>query len=212
RELGDAPHRLEDRRLLARELEQIAVRRRDDDAAALFLFHRDGCAEEVVCLVPGRLRRREPERAHELRQEPELLEQLVVELAPALIVGERLVPVRRRVERVPADQHGTRGFLLPQPKQHVREPDERSRWAALGAGTSGAFAVTAIRAAPVCARGLNFFRSPFSRRVPSGNMTTTSPERTSSTAVRIASMSRSPRRTRKAPPAFRIGPRIGLKS
>ena len=63
----------------------------------------------------------------------------------------------------------------------------------IAAGTRGAFAVSAIRAAPVCGRAVRRFTSPFVCRVPSGNMTTISPSRTSSTAVRIASTSPSPR-------------------
>ena len=50
-----------------------------------------------------------------------------------------------------------------------------------------------------CQRASWRFRSPFLRRVPSGNMTTAWPCRRSSIAVPIASSSRSPRRTRNRP-------------
>ena len=45
-------------------------------------------------------------------------------------------------------------------------------------------------------------RSPFLRRVPSGKIATTSPSRASCTAVAIAPVSPSPRRTRNAPPSL----------
>ena len=35
------------------------------------------------------------------------------------------MPVRRDVERVPRDEHGSRALALPEAEQHVREPDER---------------------------------------------------------------------------------------
>src|SRR6185295_20053248 len=61
-ELGDASHRLQDRRAVARELEEIAIRRCDDDTVLLLLLPCDHGAEEVVGLVAGLLRVREPER------------------------------------------------------------------------------------------------------------------------------------------------------
>ena len=69
------------------------------------------------------------------------------------------------------------------------------------AGTSGTPASSAIRAAPVCARASYFFRIPFFRRVPSGNMTTMCPSRQSCAAVSSAAVSCSPRRTGNAPAA-----------
>ena len=71
----------------------------------------------------------------------------------------------------------------------------------IATGTSGTFASSAIRAAPVCARASYFFRSPFLRLVPSGNMTTMCPSRQSWVAVSIASRSACPRRTGNAPAA-----------
>ena len=72
-------------------------------------------------------------------------------------------------------------------------------------GTSGTPAARATRAAPVCGRALNFLTKPFSRRVPSGKIATTSPSRASLTAVSIAFSSPSPRLTLNAPPNLRIG-------
>ena len=178
-----------------------------------------------------------------------------VEHAPALVRGERLVPVRRNRERVPADEHRARLLGVVEPRQHVREADDRAGRAAAGAadrlrqpvvgavgervavhdeerlhsvprarrsrssggrsqrappcarrrrrgrparpagrrppaagrsavsrsvpaiaaGISGTPASRAIRAAPVCGRGPALPGRPFSRRVPSGKIATTSP-------------------------------------
>ena len=109
--------RLQDRRLLADELERVAVAARDEGLASPRLLERDPGREEVVRLVPGRLRGREAHRLDQLRRQVELLEQVVVELAPALVALERLVPVGRHGQRVPGDEHGTRLLLLPEPDE-----------------------------------------------------------------------------------------------
>ena len=67
------------------------------------------------------------------------------------------------------------------------------------AGTSGTPASSAIRAAPLCADASYFLRSPFRRRVPSGNIAITCPSRASCTAVSIAARSARPRFTLNAP-------------
>jgi len=82
----------------------------------------------------------------------------------------------------------------------------------IAAGTIGTSAASPTRAAPLCGRAANFFLTPFTRRVPSGNMATILPSLQSSTAASIASTSCSPRRTGKAPPARSGGPSSGLKS
>src|SRR5207249_4622012 len=125
RQLRDAANRLEYRRAVACELERVAVGGRDQRLAAALLLERDRGSEEVVGLVPGCLRVAEAERPDEHGQQVELFEQLLVEDAAALVPGERFVPVRRHVERVPADDHGARRFAVPQPQEHVREPDDR---------------------------------------------------------------------------------------
>ena len=94
---------------------------------------RGGRGEEVVRLVAGRLRRREAERRDERRQRVELLEQRVVELAPGLVAGQRLVPVGRHVERVPADDHRRRAARPPRAaagswrSRRARSPAARRR-------------------------------------------------------------------------------------
>src|SRR5205807_1989767 len=95
RQFGDSPYRLQDRRVLAGELESVAVGGRHESRAATALLDGDGSGEEVVRLVPGRLSVREPERGDELRELVELLDELRVELAPTLVGLERLVTVGR---------------------------------------------------------------------------------------------------------------------
>ena len=122
RQLGDALDRLQDHHPVGDELERIAVGGRHEHRAGPRL--RRG-SEEVVGLVARRLRRLEPERLDERRQEVELLEDRVLEDAARLVGGQRLVPVGGRVERVPADEHRLRLLGLPQPLQEPREADER---------------------------------------------------------------------------------------
>ena len=102
------PHRLQDGRPLGRKLERVAIAARHDRGPAARLLGGNGGGEEVVGLVARRLGVGEAARGDELRQDLELVDQLGIELAPALVIREGLVPVRRRVERVPADEHGAR--------------------------------------------------------------------------------------------------------
>ena len=104
---------LEHRRALADELEHVAVSARDERLAAACLLVRDRRGNEVVRLVAVALRDREAERRDELRGEVELLEQVLVEHAPALVGGQLDVAVRRHRERVPADDDGARATPPP---------------------------------------------------------------------------------------------------
>ena len=61
-----------------------------------------------------------------MRQDLELVDQFLIELPAALIVREEPLPVGRRTERVPADQHGARPFGLVQAQQEIGEPDDRA--------------------------------------------------------------------------------------
>ena len=125
-ELEHAAHGLEDRRPRRRELVGVAVGRDDEARAAPLLLRGGRRTEEVVGLVAGRARRAKAERLHELGQHRQLLEQGVVEHPSRLVAGKRLVPVRRRLERVPADDDRARLLGVPQAQQEVREADERS--------------------------------------------------------------------------------------
>ena len=131
RERAAAALRLEHRRPVADELEGVTVAARDQRASSPRLLERDACGEKVVRLVPLRLRGGEPHRLDELRRQVELLEQVVVELAPALVDGQRLVPVGRNRERVPADERRARLLLLPEPDEQVADAGEEAGRAAV---------------------------------------------------------------------------------
>src|SRR5215204_1007959 len=120
------PDRLQDGRPPGRKLERVAIAARHDGGPAARLLGGNGGGEEVVGLVARRLRIREAAGGDELRQNLELVDQLGIELAPALITREGLVPVRRSVERVPADDHGTGLFAKVEAEQEIREADDRA--------------------------------------------------------------------------------------
>ena len=130
---GGSPRlrRLEDRHALARELVRVAVGGGDEHGP---VGRRGRGGQEVVGLVARRLRGGEPERTRELRQQVELLEEVGVELAPALVARELLVAVRRRRRASPSRRPPRAGCSVSQSRSSiVREADERARRAALGA-------------------------------------------------------------------------------
>src|SRR6266545_6572452 len=99
---------MENRRVLTRELERVAVAARDEHVATARLLVRDRRGEKVVRLVARCLRAREPKCGAERRQQRELLDDRILELASRLVRGEGLVPVGRNLERVPRDEDGAR--------------------------------------------------------------------------------------------------------
>ena len=108
---------------LRRELKRVAVAARYDRRTTAPVFLRDRRRQKIVCLIAWRLRIGEPACRDELRQDVELIHQLGVKVATALVAFERPVAVGRRVERVPADQHGSRLLLLVEPQQEIRETE-----------------------------------------------------------------------------------------
>jgi hypothetical protein len=66
-------------------------------------FCRDGGGEEVVSLVTGFLGTGEAAGCDKLREDLQLLDQFVVELAAALIGRKQHLAVCRGAERVPTD-------------------------------------------------------------------------------------------------------------
>ena len=76
--------------------------------------------------------RLDPEEISEImsrvkREAATLVEQRVGEDPARLVAGERLVPVRRRLQGVPADDDAARLLCLPEPDEEVREADDRAR-------------------------------------------------------------------------------------
>src|SRR5262249_30559294 len=93
RDLADASGRLEDRHAVRGQLERVAVGGGDERLPTARGLVVGGGGQEVVRLVAGPLRDRKPERGDEVREQRQLLEQLVIELSSGLIAVERLVPV-----------------------------------------------------------------------------------------------------------------------
>ena len=120
-ERAAAPLRLQDRRLLARELERVAVAARDERITPSRLLVGDGRGEEVVGLVAVGLRDRESNRLAQLRGQVELLEQVGRELPATLVALECEVPVGGHGQRVPRDDHRPRRLLFPEPHEHVAD-------------------------------------------------------------------------------------------
>jgi hypothetical protein len=106
-------------------LKEIAIVGEDESIALAFLLGGHSRREEVVGLIPGALRPREAERFDELRQPVELVRELLGEIPPGLVLGQELVPVCRRANRVESDKNGARPLGFPGTKQHVHEPDDR---------------------------------------------------------------------------------------
>ena len=88
RERAAAALWLQDRRVLACELERVAVAARDERVTPLRLLLGDGRGKEVVGLVAIGLRDRESHRLAQLWGEIELLEQVGRELPAALVALE----------------------------------------------------------------------------------------------------------------------------
>ena len=124
-QLADAAHGLQDRDVVGRELEGVAVGGRDERRAATGALARDGGREEVVRLEARLLAAHDPGRRDERRQQRELVDDLGVELAARLVGREQLVAVGRNEERVPADDDGARLLGLPEAQEHRHEPDQR---------------------------------------------------------------------------------------
>src|SRR5262249_36187085 len=106
-------------RFLGGQLKRVAVAAGDQRAAAAPLFGGYGGGKEIIGLVASRLGVGEAAGGDKFRQRIELLDQVVVEFPSALIGGKLVVAIRRRVERIPRDQHGARLFLAVEPQQNI---------------------------------------------------------------------------------------------
>src|SRR5947209_14315769 len=120
-------HGMQNRRLLAGELERIAVAAGDDRApiAALF-FTRGRSSEEIVRFVTRRFGVNETAGGDEIREDIELLDQLFVEVPAALIIREQFLAVCRGAQRVPADEHRARALAFVESDEKIGEADDRA--------------------------------------------------------------------------------------
>jgi hypothetical protein len=101
-------------------------RRLRQHGAAPPLFGRNCGGKEVVGFVPRRLRIHKTACGDKFGQHVKLLEQFIIELAAALIGGELLVTVGRRVQRVPTHEHGARLLRPVELQQEIRKAKDRA--------------------------------------------------------------------------------------
>ena len=104
--------------LVRGELERVAVAAGDQHGTAAPLFGDSRRGEEIVGLETRALGVGKTAGGDEFRDQRELLDQIVVEFAAALIGGKCVMAIGRRLERVPADQHRARLFGALKPQQH----------------------------------------------------------------------------------------------
>src|SRR5262249_15737292 len=97
-----------------------------------------------VSLVTRSLGRCEAAGSHETGQNLELFDKFIVKDTPGLIACERLMPVGRFSERIPAHEDGTRAFGLVEPKEQIGEAEGRA--AALITSSANSFGQRVIRA------------------------------------------------------------------
>jgi hypothetical protein len=76
---------------------------------------------------------REPKNGDEFRQYIQLLDQVIIELSPALVGGKHFAAFRRRPEAVPADDDGRGPLVGIEAQQQVREAKDGARGLAIAA-------------------------------------------------------------------------------
>src|SRR5262249_20651414 len=105
---------------------RVAVAAGNERGAAGRLLGGGRRGKKIVGFVTTRLGVGETARRGKLGQYLELLDQLVVELPAALVIGEQLLAIGRLAERIPADEDGARLFALVKPHEEIGEPDNRA--------------------------------------------------------------------------------------
>ena len=120
-------YRVEDRGSFRRELEGVAIAAGDEHGATTSLLCHRRRGEKIVGLVAGAPRIGEAAGGDKFRNQFKLLDELVVEIAAALIGRKSLVPVGLRFERIPADQHRTRLLGAIELQQAIGETEDRTR-------------------------------------------------------------------------------------
>jgi hypothetical protein len=80
-----------------------------------------GGSENVVGLITRRLCVLKAACSNEFRDEIELLNQRIVELASTLVSGKFLMPVGGDFQRIPCDEHGARLLFAVEAQQKVRK-------------------------------------------------------------------------------------------
>jgi|SRR5579872_1148418 len=120
-------HRLKNRRLFRGKLKSIPVSGSDESYSAVALFVGHRCRQEIIGLIPRRLREDKAARGDEVGQHVKLISQLWVKLTSALVCRERTVTVGRHIQRVPGNQHCPRSLGLIYSQQKVCEAHDCAR-------------------------------------------------------------------------------------
>src|SRR3984957_20409115 len=108
------------------KLECITIATRDEHRTKSAFLVCHGGGEKVVGLVAWRLGIRKPDGGDQVVQDLQLIDELVIELTPALVVRKKSLPECRRTERVPADQYRAWLFAVVEAQQEIGEAHDRA--------------------------------------------------------------------------------------
>lgn len=117
-------NREKDGRGIGGKLKRITVAAGDEHPSAAPLFHGNRRRQKIIGFVARSLGVPKPACRYEFRQNFKLLDQRVVELTPALIAGQFLVPLGWRFEGVPSHKHGARLFGVVEAEQGIGKADD----------------------------------------------------------------------------------------
>ena len=127
------PRRVKDRCASRGELKKIPIAAGHNGSAVRTLLSSNGSGEKVVRFVSGRFGVRKPKRGYKFRQDIELFDHFLIELAPALVGGKHFVTLCRRVQAVPSDNNGARPLIRVEPQQEIGEAKDGARRLAVAA-------------------------------------------------------------------------------
>jgi hypothetical protein len=95
------------------------------------------CGEKVVRLVPWGFGVPKRKCGDKFRQDTQLLNQIIIELSPALIRGKHFLAFRWRPQAVPADDNRAGVLVGVEAQQEVREAKDSARRLAVAAAVLG---------------------------------------------------------------------------
>ncbi len=122
-----APRRVQDCRARRGELKRIPVAARHHCRTTCTFLSSNCGREKVIRLVSGRFGVREPKSGDKFRQDIQLLDQIIIELSPALIGGEHFMAFRRRPQTIPTDNDRAGPFVRVEAQQEVRKAKDSAR-------------------------------------------------------------------------------------
>jgi hypothetical protein len=111
----------------AATLKRIPIAACNQRGAACALLGGDRRGEKVIRLEPWGFGVRKPACGNKFRQYVQLLDQILVELSPALIGRKHLAALRRRLQAVPADNDSARLLVCVKAQQEIHEAKDSAR-------------------------------------------------------------------------------------